>query len=285
MFKQNLQAVYIPPEEQKYNFFRSTVKVSDLGFTSSLKGKKFRSIKKFNEKKENLETLTKNNEKKLKYLKKKYEELGIVIDPTILSSPKSLVSVKKSPVEKVKKQESSDDEEFDSDESFEFEDIQQLDSDEDSVGEEEVVEVTKPLTKSSKRIVQKPVKETPAPAPKTKKVNKKVAAPKKTVQASDSDSPVVSKKKPANKKAIKKVVQESPVAIVKKTKPTKKDSAENLLKPKRAGIEKKKKSENNKISKVGTDKLKFAVKKMLSGDSPKKVTKGKDALKKKSGKK
>lgn len=279
MFKQNLQAVYIPPEEQKYNFFRSTVKVSDLGFTSSLKGKKFRSIKKFNEKIENLETLTKNNEKKLKYLKKKYEELGIVIDPTILSSPKSLVSVKKSPVEKVKKQESSDDEEFDSDESFEFEDIQQLDSDEDSVAEE----VTKPLTKSSKRIVQKPVKETPAPA--TKKVNKKVAAPKKTVQASDSDSPVVSKKKQANKKVIKKVVQESPVAIVKKTKPTKKDSAENLLKPKRAGIEKKKKSENNKTSKVETDKLKFAVKKMLSGDSPKKVTKGKDALKKKSGKK
>lgn len=64
MFKQNLQAVYIPPEQQKYNYFRTTVKVNDLGFTSSYTGKKFRSIKKHNEKTENVQALTKNNEKK-----------------------------------------------------------------------------------------------------------------------------------------------------------------------------------------------------------------------------
>lgn len=64
MFKQNLQAVYIPPEEQKYNYFKSTVKFNELGFSSSLTGKKFRSIKKHNANVENVQTLTKNNEKK-----------------------------------------------------------------------------------------------------------------------------------------------------------------------------------------------------------------------------
>lgn len=64
MFKQNLQAVYIPPEEQKYNYFKSTVKVNELGFSSSLTGKKFRSIKKHNENVENVQTLAKNNIKK-----------------------------------------------------------------------------------------------------------------------------------------------------------------------------------------------------------------------------
>lgn len=64
MFKQNLQAVYIPPEEQKYNYFKSTVKVNELGFTSSLTGKKFRSIKNHNANVENVQTLAKKNEKK-----------------------------------------------------------------------------------------------------------------------------------------------------------------------------------------------------------------------------
>lgn len=192
-------------------------------------------------------------------MKKKYEELGIVIDPTILSSPKSLEPVNKAG--KGKKPESSDDD-FESDESFEFEDIK-LGSDDDKI------EPTKPVAKSSKRIAQKP-------EPKTKKA---AAAPKKTVTKPEIVSPVASKKKPV--KANKKVVQEeSPVAVKK----TKKASTENLLKPKRAGIEKKKKVDGKNL-KVDTDKLKFAVKKMLNGDSPKKVTKGKDALKKKAGKK
>lgn len=210
---------------------------------------------------------------RLKYLKKKYEELGIVIDPIILSTPKSLVPVKKTPAPagKVKKEAVSSEEEFDSDESFEFEDIKLgSDDEEDDEDDIEEVEPIKPVAKSSKRIAQKPVKETPAP--KTKPVSKKAAAPKKQA----IESPVASKKKPANKKVQKKVVQESPVAV--------KKAAEKLLKPKRAGIEKKKKVDSKNV-KVETNKLKFAAKKMLSSDSPKKVTKGKDAIKKKAGKK
>lgn len=207
---------------------------------------------------------------RLKYLKKKYEELGIVIDPTVLSSPKSLAPVKKAPAGKVNKPESSD-EDFESDESFEFEDIK-LGSDDEEDDKE--IEPTKTVAKSSKRIAQKL-------EPKTKKA----AVTKKPVTKSESVTPVASKKKSvavkANKKVAKKVVQEeSPVAVKK----AKKVSTENLLKPKRAGIEKKKKVDGKNL-KVETDKLKFAVKKMLNGDSPKKVNKGKDALKKKAGKK
>lgn len=189
-----------------------------------------------------------------------------------------MVPVKKSPASKVagnvEKQAESSEEEFDSDESFEFEDIKlgsDDDEEEDDEDDIEEVEPIKPVTKTSKRIAQqKPVKETPAP--KTKPVIKKAAAPKKQV----SDSPVASKKKPADKKVQKKVIQESPVAV--------KKTAEKLLKPKRAGIEKKKKVDSKNV-KVETNKLKFAAKNMLSGDSPKKVTKGKDAIKKKAAKK
>lgn len=195
-------------------------------------------------------------------MKKKYEELGIVIDPTILSSPKSLAPVKKSPAGKGKKPETSEDD-FESDESFEFEDI--------NLGSDDKED--KPEAKSSKKI-----KSNNKQDPKTKKASE--------VTKSKVVSPVASKKKPvavkANKKAEKKVVQEerSPVAV----KNNKKASKENLLKPKHAGIEKKKKVDGKNL-KVGTDKLKFAVKKMLKGDSPKKVSNGKDALKKKAGKK
>lgn len=195
-------------------------------------------------------------------MKKKYEELGIVIDPTILSSPKSLAPVKKSPAGKGKKPETSEDD-FESDESFEFEDI--------NLGSDDKED--KPEPKSSKKIKSNSQKQDP----KTKKASE--------ITKTKVVSPVASKKKPvavkANKKAEKKVVQEeSPVAVKK----NKKASKENLLKPKHAGIEKKKKVDGKNL-KVGTDKLKFAVKKMLKGDSPKKVTNGKDALKKKAGKK
>lgn len=171
-----------------------------------------------------------------------------------------MAPVKKTPAVKGKKPQSSEDE-FDSDESFEFEDIK-LGSDENDEIEE--VEPIKPVAKSSKRIAQKPEAK-----------NKKIAPTK-----SESVSPVITKKKRVAVKANKKVVQESPIAVKK----TKKATKENLLKPKRAGIEKKKKVDGKNL-KADTDKLKFAAKKMLNGDSPKKVIKEKNALKKKAGKK
>lgn len=171
-----------------------------------------------------------------------------------------MVPLKKSPAGKGKKPQSSD-EEFDSDESFEFEDIK-LGSDENDKIEK--VEPTKIVAKSSKRIAQKPEAR-----------NKKSASTK-----SEIVSPVTTKKKRVTVRANKKVAQESPIAVKK----TKKASTENLLKPKSAGIEKKKKVDGRNL-KVDTNKLKFAVKKMLNGDSPKKVIKGNNALKKKAGKK
>lgn len=95
MFKKIVKAHYIPPEEQKFNYFKSKIKkvTTPLGKDIHISGKtklaryRVKQNNKWNQ--FNYETRTKNTTKKLNKLKEKYADLGLNFDEIVVA-PKLL---------------------------------------------------------------------------------------------------------------------------------------------------------------------------------------------------